>query len=111
MGPSNYAAELQCVETKIVSVSTCNERAHYNGKILKGMFCAGELGVGGKDACQGNLINIHSRDSEPIFLLKYDRILVENYETRDHETFVKNPMPWIFIPRQFSENYFSGKIT
>jgi len=31
----NFPAELHCVNTKIVSVDVCNERAHYNGAILK----------------------------------------------------------------------------
>jgi trypsin len=51
---TNMPSKLMCVNTKIVDVATCNERAHYNGAILKGMFCAGELNVGGKDACQGD---------------------------------------------------------
>merc|ERR1719215_954818 len=33
---------------------TCNARQHYNGGILPGMFCAGLIGEGGKDACQGD---------------------------------------------------------
>merc|ERR1712110_32978 len=51
---TNYPSELYCVDTKIVDNETCNDRAHYNGGILHGMFCAGELNVGGKDACQGD---------------------------------------------------------
>ena len=51
---SNYPAELNCVNTKIVEVAVCNEAKHYDGAILKGMFCAGEVNVGGKDACQGD---------------------------------------------------------
>ena len=27
---------------------------HYDGQVLWGMFCAGELNSGGKDACQGD---------------------------------------------------------
>jgi len=51
---SNYPSELHCVNVDIVSNSICNDRSHYNGEILKGMFCAGILDVGGKDACQGD---------------------------------------------------------
>lgn len=51
---TNYPDELYCVDTHIVDNDTCNDRAHYNGGILPGMFCAGELNVGGKDACQGD---------------------------------------------------------
>merc|ERR1712179_213072 len=51
---TTYPSELYCVDTKIVDNDTCNNTAHYNGGILKGMFCAGELNVGGKDACQGD---------------------------------------------------------
>merc|ERR1712037_411885 len=42
------------VEVPIVDNDTCNARQHYNGGILPGMFCAGLLGEGGKDACQGD---------------------------------------------------------
>ena len=51
---TNYPSELYCVDTKIIDNETCNGAAHYNGGILPGMFCAGELNVGGKDACQGD---------------------------------------------------------
>merc|ERR1712135_218683 len=51
---TSYPAELYCVTTKIVDNKTCNDRQHYNGGIEDGMFCAGELNVGGKDACQGD---------------------------------------------------------
>ena len=51
---SNYPDQLHCVDTKYVPVAVCNERKHYNGAILPGMFCAGEVNVGGKDACQGD---------------------------------------------------------
>ena len=51
---SSYPAELHCVDTKIIDVATCNQRVHYNGAVLLGMFCAGELNEGGKAACQGD---------------------------------------------------------
>ena len=50
----NYPDTLKCVEVNIIKNSVCNDRNHYNGSILSGMFCAGILDVGGKDACQGD---------------------------------------------------------
>ena len=49
---SQYPDELYCVDTKYIPVETCNAREHYNGEILAGMFCAGELGEGGKVSSQ-----------------------------------------------------------
>merc|ERR1712184_223398 len=70
IGASNYPAELHCVDTKYVPVATCNSRESYNGSILDGMFCAGELGVGGKDACQGDsggpIVNPRENASAPL---------------------------------------------
>jgi len=51
---TSMPSELHCVNTKIVSNAVCNSGDSYGGSILKGMFCAGEYGVGGKDACQGD---------------------------------------------------------
>ena len=51
---TDYPSQLYCTDTHIVDNDTCNGAAHYNGGILPGMFCAGELNVGGKDACQGH---------------------------------------------------------
>ncbi|CAG5102237.1 Oidioi.mRNA.OKI2018_I69.chr1.g206.t1.cds [Oikopleura dioica] len=51
---ANYPSELKCVNVNIIRNSICNDRSHYNGSILSGMFCAGILDVGGKDACQGD---------------------------------------------------------
>jgi hypothetical protein len=39
----------------MVDNATCNQSSHYGGSILSGMFCAGELDLGGKDACQGKI--------------------------------------------------------
>jgi len=50
---SKYPSELHCVNVNIIKNSVCNDRSHYNGSILKGMYCAGVTG-GGKDACQGD---------------------------------------------------------
>merc|ERR1719354_11896 len=51
---TNMPDTLKCVEVPIVDNDTCNARQHYNGGILPGMFCAGLIGEGGKDACQGD---------------------------------------------------------
>jgi len=51
---TSYPSELYCVDTHIVDNDTCNQSIHYGGSIKKGMFCAGELNEGGKDACQGD---------------------------------------------------------
>merc|ERR1719394_1966509 len=48
-----YPSELHCVNVNIISNKVCGDRSHYNGGILKGMYCAGVTG-GGKDACQGD---------------------------------------------------------
>ena len=37
-----------------ISKEACNQKLHYDGQVLWGMFCAGELNSGGKDACQGD---------------------------------------------------------
>ena len=50
----NFPSELHCVDTVYVKQSVCNSSGHYNGELLTGMFCAGELGKGGKAACQGD---------------------------------------------------------
>ena len=36
-----YPSELHCVETSYVSLSTCNDRNHYDSIIPAGSFCAG----------------------------------------------------------------------
>ncbi|CAG5103350.1 Oidioi.mRNA.OKI2018_I69.chr1.g732.t1.cds [Oikopleura dioica] len=51
---SAYPSELHCVNVNIISNDICNTKDRYDGEILKGMFCAGILDVGGKDACQGD---------------------------------------------------------
>lgn len=51
---SDYPDELQCVKVPIIDNETCNGVGSYNGQIYQGMFCAGYLGEGGKDACQGD---------------------------------------------------------
>ena len=51
---SDYPSELHCVNVHYVPSVTCNSNEHYQGAIQKGMFCAGELMIGGKDACQGD---------------------------------------------------------
>ena len=66
---NKFPDKLMCVETHIVSNAVCNARGHYNGNIKKGMFCAGELGVGGKDACQGKkfqIILVKDHDSKTL---------------------------------------------
>ena len=45
---TQYPDELHCLDTKYVPIETCNARDHYNGEILPGMICAGELEEGGK---------------------------------------------------------------
>ena len=45
-------ALLHCVNTHIISKDLCNGVDSYQGEVLRGNFCAGEWGVGGKDACQ-----------------------------------------------------------
>ena len=65
--PAIYPDSLHCVNVPLVDSQICNssqvifrclERSsvfqHYNGAIFDGMFCAGQLGVGEKDACQGD---------------------------------------------------------
>ena len=47
----SYPDKLHCVDVKIVPVATCNSRAHYDGDILPGMYCAAD---NGKDACSGD---------------------------------------------------------
>ena len=47
----SYPDRLHCVNVQIVAVLTCNSRAHYNGEILPGMYCAA---AAGKDACSGD---------------------------------------------------------
>lgn len=51
---SDYPSELHCVDVHYISRVRCNGKDHYNGVVMEGMFCAGELNVGGKDACQGD---------------------------------------------------------
>ena len=38
----------------LVKSSVCNEGSRYNGDVLDGMFCAGYIDIGEKDACQGD---------------------------------------------------------
>ncbi|XP_055622446.1 uncharacterized protein LOC129766011 [Toxorhynchites rutilus septentrionalis] len=45
---------LQGVEVPIVDHAKCNETYKTLGGITENMFCAGKLGVGGKDSCQGD---------------------------------------------------------
>ena len=59
-GGSNYPEELHCIDTKYISRESCNYNGFYNGEVLPGSFCAGELGVGGKDACQEGVQNFRS---------------------------------------------------
>lgn len=55
---SDYPDELHCVDTKYIPRQTCNGPTHYQNQILPGMFCAGEIGEGGKDACQERLSTV-----------------------------------------------------
>jgi len=50
----NYPSGLHCVDTKIIDLEHCNDSDLYDGSVLRGMFCAGELRIGGTDSCQGD---------------------------------------------------------
>ncbi|XP_001656898.2 trypsin eta [Aedes aegypti] len=45
--------ELMAVNVTIQPIESCNGTESYNGTILDGMLCAGEI-TGGKDSCQGD---------------------------------------------------------
>jgi len=49
----SFPEELYCVTTKIVGTTKCKAK-YGQTEIKKGMYCAGEYDVGGKDACQGD---------------------------------------------------------
>lgn len=57
-GGSSYPEELHCIDTKFISRESCNYNGFYNGEVMPGSICAGELGVGGKDACQESVLFI-----------------------------------------------------
>nr|BAE44456.1 trypsin [Polyandrocarpa misakiensis] len=44
---------LQYVNVAVISTSDCNARTAYNGQILSGMICMGNMS-GGEDSCQGD---------------------------------------------------------
>ncbi|XP_077971391.1 trypsin beta-like [Styela clava] len=44
---------LQSVNVAVISTSECNARLAYNGEILAGMICMGNMD-GGEDSCQGD---------------------------------------------------------
>ena len=50
----------------VQSNEICNNKQHYNGNIYDGMFCAGDIENGGKDACQDIFRN--SKQSKSFFL-------------------------------------------
>jgi secreted trypsin-like serine protease len=53
-GPfSSYPNQLHCVGYNIISNADCNSRGVYNGKVQRGMQCAGITG-GGKSMCTGD---------------------------------------------------------
>ena len=51
--PSQYPDTLHCVNVNLIDSSSCNRAEHYKGAVKDGMFCAGLLNEGGKDACSG----------------------------------------------------------
>lgn len=51
-GGGSLPSTLQVATVQVVSRATCNRP--YRSQITKAMFCAGLLGVGGKDSCQGD---------------------------------------------------------
>ena len=67
-------ALLHCVNTHIIPNSVCNGNDSYNGEVLRGNFCAGEWGVGGKD---GGLF-FSTRFSTQIF--PNEKIVLEGIE-------------------------------
>nr|CAA65251.1 trypsinogen [Botryllus schlosseri] len=50
---SNLPNTLQYVNVNVISTATCNSRSSYNGAILSGMICMGNMN-GGEDSCQGD---------------------------------------------------------
>ena len=81
---SLYPSKLHCVDTFVsinsltmnhkiwvifqyISKEACNQKVHYDGQVLWGMFCAGELNSGGKDACQGDSGGPMTQDEKVIW--------------------------------------------
>ena len=55
-----------------ISKEACNQKLHYDGQVLWGMFCAGELNSGGKDACQGDSGGPMTQDEKVILYFQYN---------------------------------------
>nr|XP_039272078.1 trypsin alpha-3-like [Styela clava] len=49
----NLANNLQYVNVAVISTSDCNASESYNGDVLTGMICMGNM-AGGEDSCQGD---------------------------------------------------------
>nr|CAA65252.1 trypsinogen [Botryllus schlosseri] len=50
---ATVAVDLQYVNVEVISTSDCNARLAYNGAVLSGMICMGNMN-GGEDSCQGD---------------------------------------------------------
>ena len=67
--PNQYPDSLNCVDVNLIDSETCNRPEHYKGTVIDGMFCAGLLNEGGKDACSGRFKRIIQL---PIYLVSTD---------------------------------------